>query len=413
MKTKKMSSFWVLFAIFWILLIYPVQGGEDDSLAQMMSRIESQSGLKGKKALYFQKLTPLLFDYLQIISTRETLDSLYQAQSLQELGLLIEQQMGNNIIDFGEKMFAYFEKEASKDTKVNTKEWSPFLSDHFIFYAHPGSRAEAEIDSIKESAESTYTSVAAVLGIEEEVERTAAVLHTDLIEENKKKSCPGKIVAYLHQKRRGKTEKKIGKHSMGNMSFGATILKSGENKGWGRLTAEINVLYFNAFSLTVLHHEIAHAVLFLGSFDLRPLNEKPLKGKSDLKKAFFAGYTAISPFLHEGIGDYALYYHGFYQHWPILPPPEELVKRIISTERYISLSTLIKEGVRFRSRHHKEYSLEAAVFLNYLHQNYEKVKLKQWFLTGKKDSHSTFKNIYGKTIQNTEKEWHAHLQGFR
>ena len=48
MKTKKMSSFWVLFAIFWILLIYPVQGGEDDSLAQMMNRIESQSGLKGK-----------------------------------------------------------------------------------------------------------------------------------------------------------------------------------------------------------------------------------------------------------------------------------------------------------------------------------------------------------------------------
>ena len=112
------------------MFISLIQGGEDDPVAQMMSRIEHQSGLDGQKALYFQKITPLLFDYLQTINTREAMESLYQAQSLQELGLLIEQQTGSNIIDFGEKMFGYFESKASKDSQVNAKEWIPFFTSH-------------------------------------------------------------------------------------------------------------------------------------------------------------------------------------------------------------------------------------------------------------------------------------------
>lgn len=408
-----MRNFILLFGIFYLFFTFQVQGGEkNDRLIQMMTQIEHKSGLKGKKALYFRKLTPLLFDYLQTISTKEAMNPLYQAQSLQELGVLIEQQIGKNVIDFGEKMFIYFEKEAAKDTKVNPQEWSPFFSEHFIFFTHPGSRAEAEIEFIKERAEETYASIAAALDIEEEVENTLKVLHAESREKDKEKSYAGKIVVYLHQIRQGEIMKKIGKQSLGNMSFGATILKSGENKGWGRLTAEINVLYFNTFSLTVLRHEIAHAVLFLGSFDPGPLKKNPLKGKSDLKKAFFAGYTAISPFLHEGIGDYALYYQGFYKYWPILPPPEELVKRIISTNRYIPLSKLIKEGARFRSRHHKEYSLEAAVFVHYLLQAHGKDKLKQWFLAGEKDPYGTFINMYGTTIQNMERKWHEYLQEY-
>lgn len=383
---------------------------QDERLAQMMARIKNQGELNEVQVRYFRKLTPLLFDYLRTIRSKEEMESLYQANSLLELGSLIEQRVGKNIIDFGEEMFAYFEQKAAQGSKVNIKEWSLYSSEHFLFYTHPGSRAEAEIDLIRESAEDTYISVVSALNIKNEVKNTSDVLHAGLKDKNENGSCIGKIGVYLHQIRRGETLKRLGKHSMGNMSFGATILRSGEDKGWGRLTATIHVLYFNAFSLPVLHHEIAHGLLFLGSFDPSGIKEKPLRSKSELKNAFFSGYKAISSFLHEGIGDYALYYQGFYQHWPVFSPPEELARRVLDTDRYIPLSKLIKEGVSFRSSHHKEYSLEAAVFIHYLIQNYGKDKLKQWFLAGEKHSHETFNRIYGTEIQDIEKEWHLFLK---
>lgn len=381
-------------------------------LEQMIARIEKKDKLYGEKATYFRRLTPLLFDYLNTTAKQEEIEPLYQAQSIKELSFSIKKQFGKNVIEFGEKMFVYFEERASKDESVNTEEWSIWPSEHFVFFTHPGSIAEAEIELIKKSAEETFSSLAASLDNEEEVAQSVKLLHTTSPKgnkENKTKLFPGRIAVYLYQMRKGDVTKIISKHSMGSMKFGATILESGDEKGWGKLTAQIDVLYFNTFSLVVFHHEIAHAVLFLGSFDPNPLIKKPLKGKSDLRKAFFAGYTPISPFLQEGIGDYVIYYHGFYEFWPMLPEPEKIVQGSLSSDRYIPLNKLIKENQRFRRRHHKEYSLEAASFIDYLIQTYGKARLKKWFLAGK-DGVRTFEKIYQIPIKDVEKNWHAHIK---
>lgn len=417
MKIKAVKEILILVIAAVLCLIFaatPVIGKENENpLELMMTRIEKQEELYGEKAVYFRRLTPLLFDYLNTTTKQEEIEPLYQAQSVKELSSLIKKQFGKNVIEFGEKMFAYFEESASKNKDVILEQWSRWTSEHFVFFTHPGSSAEAEIDLIKKSAEDTFSSLAASLDIREEAVRSVKLLHTTSPKGrkvNNTKLFPGKIAVYLHQMRKGDVLKTIGKHSMGSMKFGATILESGDEKGWGKLTAQIDVLYFNTFSLVVLHHEIAHAVLFLGSFSTDPLTKQPLKGKSDLKKAFFAGYTPISPFLHEGIGDYIIYYHGFYELWPMLPEPEKIVQGFLSSDRYIPLNKLIRGDRRFRRRYHKEYSLEAASFLDYLIQTYGKAKLKKWFLSGK-DSARTFKKIYQITIKEMEKKWQANIRG--
>jgi hypothetical protein len=404
-----------ILAMTMIALLTPGQNllaAQEKPLELMMARIEEKDSLKGQEALYFKKLTPLLFEYLQANFKETEIEPLYKAQTVIELGTLFEKQFGKNIIEFGEKMFAFFEEKASRDATTRSREWSEWTSEHFVFFADPGSRAEAESELIKSSAEETFASLASSLALEEELARSLKVLHTVSPEKNKKeltKSFPGKIAVYLHQAREAEAMKRISRRSQGATSFGATILDSGEEKGWGRLTAQINIFYFNAFSLAVLNHEVGHAVLFLGSFDPSSLTKNPLKGEADLKKAFFAGYTPLSPFLHEGLGDYVIYYHGFYHHWPLLPEPERIIQSFFASPIYISLKRLIKEDGAFRKEHHKEYSLEAASFINYLIKTYGKERLKKWFLSGK-DSAGNFEKIYERPIDEADKEWLAYIK---
>ncbi len=385
---------------------------QENSLELLMTRIEEKDSLKAKEALYFRKLTPLLFEYLQANFKQTEIEPLYNAQSVRELGSLFEKQFGKNIIEFGEKMFVFFEGEASKDKDVLNEEWSEWTSEHFVFFAHRGSRAETDVEIIKSSAEETLTSLASSLAMEEELELSLKVLHTASLEKNEKettKSFPGKIGVFLHQRRDGEVRKKISDRSQGTTSFGATILESEDEKGWGRLTAQINIFYFNAFSLAVLNHEVGHAVLFLCSFNPSALAKSPLKGESELKKAFFAGYTPISSFLHEGMGDYVIYYHGFYRHWPLLPESEKIIQSFLTSPSYIPLKRLVREDRAFRREHDKEYSLEAASFINFLIQTYGKERLKKWFLSGK-DSLSSFEKIYQQPMEEMEKEWLAYLR---
>jgi hypothetical protein len=399
-----------ILAMTMIALLTPGQNllaAQEKPLELMMARIEEKDSLKGQEALYFKKLTPLLFEYLQANFKEAEIEPLYKAQTVRELGTLFEKQFGKNIIEFGEKMFAFFEEKASKNKVIQNEEWSEWTSEHFVFFANPGSRAEADIELIKSSAEETLAFLAFSLAMEEELAHSLKVLHSVLPEKNKKeptKSFPGKIAVYLHQAREGEAVKSISRRSQGATSFGATITESGEEKGWGRLTAQINIFYFNAFSLAVLNHEVGHAVLFLESFDPSSLTKNPLKGESDLKKAFFAGYTPLSPFLHEGLGDYVIYYHGFYHHWPLLPQPEKVVQSFLNSSLYIPLKRLVKEDGAFRKEHHKEYSLEAASFLSYLIQTYGEARLKKWFLSGK-DSIVTFEKIFDVSIEEMEKNW--------
>lgn len=389
--------------LFFISYLPASSQTEQDKLGLMISRLERQSGLEEKKAVFFRKLTPLLFDYLRATLAQEKIEPLYNARSMEELGILVEEQFGKNIIEFGEKMFVFFEAEAVKDSDLNLDQLSSWDSEHFVFFTHPGSAAEQDIELIKSSAEQTYSSLISCLEIKDETEQSLKALHTAHPGEDKE-NREGRIAVYLHQVRKGKRAEKVGKNSFGSMSLGATILESGEEKGWGRLTAVIDILYFNAFSLVVLDHEIAHAVLFLGSFDPEPLLKKPLKGEADLRKAFFAGYKPISPFLHEGIGDYVIYYHTFYRNWPILPKIEKTIQSIQLAGAYIPLNKLVKEDRVFRMKHHKEYTLQAASFINYLIQTYGRAKLKEWFLNGK-DALQNFEKIYKLPLSESEKEW--------
>jgi hypothetical protein len=413
MKRRSFKNILLILSLFIFLLISfsSLRGEEENRLDQMIGRIIKQKKLEGEKAEYFKKLTPLFFDYLKTRAPEEKIEPLYGAQSTRELGQFIEMHLGKNVIEFGEGMFATFEEEAAKDEDIK-EEWSHLSSEHFIFLTHPGSAAEAEIEFIKKSAEGAFSAILSSLDIEKELKRCLEILYIEFPEKKvvgQPLPAHRKIVVYLHQVRNEESSKAIKKNSMGSMNFGATILEAGEEKGQGRLTAKIDVLYFNAFSLLVLHHEIAHAVLFLGSFNPEELMEKPLGGESDLRKAFFAGYRPIPPFLHEGIGDYIIYYHGFYNLWPLLPEPESLVQRFLAQPTYIPLEKLIKEDRAFSLQHHKEYSLEAASFLNYLIQTYGKLNLKKWFLTAEKNIALAFEKIYGISVKEMEKKWQEKL----
>gem|GEM_PF-986519 len=411
-KERKVAAFLAAGMIIFFTLGQELLLSQVKPLELMMARIEQKDNLKGQEVLYFRKLTPLLFEYLQANFEETEIDPLYNAQSVTELGSLFEKQFGKNIVEFGEKMFVFFEEKASRGAAPPSGECLQWTSEHFVFFANPGSRAETDIELIKSSAEETLASLASCLAVEEELARSLKVLHTASPKGDKKESrqsFPGKIAVYLHQTREGVAKKTIRDHSLGATSFGATILDSGEEKGWGKLTAQINILYFNAFSLAVLNHEVAHAVLFLGCFDPSQLTKNPLKSESDLKKAFFAGYTPLSPFLHEGMGDHVIYYHGFYHHWPLLPQPEKVVQNFVNSLSYIPLKKLVKEDRAFRREHHKEYSLEAASLINYLIQTYGKERLKKWFLFGK-DSLSGLQKIYEAPIEKVEKEWLTYIR---
>jgi hypothetical protein len=196
---------------------------------------------------------------------------------------------------------------------------------------------------------------------------------------------------------------------MGVMSFGATILSEGPDKGAGRLTARIDILYLNPLSLAVLHHEIAHSALFLGSFDPAPLAARPLRGEPDLRKAFFAGYKPIPPFLQEGIGDYIFYYRVLTPRWPLLIPPAEIMRSLLDSRDFISLNRLLKEGAAFRSRRRKAYSLEAAAVVDFLLRSHGPEKLKSWFNAPEKDGVRSFEKTYGYSVEELESRWKTSL----
>lgn len=412
------KSFWQLAGIGFCAVTLMVAGraggrlAAEDPVQAMIERVVSQDKLSGDRAVYFQKLTGLLFEYLRTTVKPEALEPLCGAGSTAELTRLLEKHLGQSVIDFGEKMFSFFERKAAGDKSVDLKTWKAAETAHFAFFVHPGSQADKDLDLIKRSAEEAFTAIVSCLGLETEAEKTFRLLKTDAPQGLSEPSAPsqaGRISVLLYPGR--PPEAKQLKGSMGNMSFGATIVKDpGQDQGAGRLTAQVNVLYLNAFSLPVLHHEIGHAVLFLGHFDSGPLASQLLRGESDLRKAFFAGYKPIPPFLHEGIGDYVVYFQSFYKNWPLLPPPDALALSIVQTKDFVPLQTLLQEGVIFRAQHHKAYSLEAASVIDYLIRAHGRDKLKAWFQAADSDSRKAFQKVYGFSIQELEERWKTALK---
>lgn len=353
-------------------------------------------------------LTALLIEYLEAEKDTSAVESLRLATSEAEQKRALWRAVETNLFNVGAKMFSFFEARAAAATGVDASRWTVFDSEHFVFAARPGGAASQDRDRIVRAAEETYASVAASLGLGREVERGRALLHNRLPEESdaKERRVPGKILVFLRQARSSDGAERIPRSSFGITSFGATIASEGESAGEGRLTASIHILYFNAFSLFVLHHEISHAVLLLGSFEPKALL-KPLDGKSALKKAFFDGYRSLPPFLHEGVGDYAVYYHGLYQHWGMLPDPERLVQELTKSGQYIPLAKLLKEGRRFRMENHKAYSLEAAVFLQFLLERHGRDRVKAWLLAGERNPSRSFRKVFERPLEEVEKDWHS------
>jgi hypothetical protein len=409
---KQLAGIWICAVI---IMVAGSAGGPTaaaDPVQAMIGRVISQDKLSGDRALYFQKLTGLLFEYLRTSVKPEALEPLYTAGSTAELSRLLEKHLRQSVLDFGEKMFSFFEEKAAGDKSVDLKTWKAAETAHFAFFAHPGSQADKDLDLIKRSAEEAFAAIVSCLGMEREEEKSFMVLKTEApqgLAGPTALSPAGRISVFLYSGL--PPEAKQLKGSMGNMSFGATIVKDpAKDQGAGRLTAKVNVLYLNAYSLTVLHHEIGHAALFLGHFDPGPLTSRPLRGESDLKKAFFAGYKSIPPFLHEGIGDYVVYFQSFYKNWPLLPPPEAMVLSLAQTKDFVPLQTLLQEGVKFRAQHHKAYSLEAASVMDYLLRTHGRDKLKAWLQTADSDSRKAFQKVYGFSIQELEERWKTALK---
>ncbi|MBN2198276.1 MAG: hypothetical protein JW747_00335 [Candidatus Aminicenantes bacterium] len=402
----------LLGALFLVVFPHSAAGAGPDHAAVLIERLIGADGLDDVEAAYLRKLTPPLFDYLRSLCSEAEMDPLYRAGSTAELRALLAKQVGPDVLDFGGGMFDYFEQRADKGKPGALDSWRAAVSDRFVFFYRPGSRAEEDAEFLAASSEEALSAILAGLDMRSEALENAEVLHVPRppgsAPENDIPSA-GKISVFLHPGR-ASAGKKFNK-TMGAMSFGATILSEGADKGAGRLTARIDVLYLNALSLAVLHHEIAHAALFLGSFDAAPLAAEPLQGKADLRKAFFDGYKPIPPFLQEGIGDYIFYYRVLTPRWPLLASPGEMMKDILGSKECIPLAKLIREGAAFRSRRRKAYSLEAATVVDYLIRSHGPAKLKAWLLSPEKDGVGSFEKTFGYSVAELESRWKASLLG--
>jgi len=401
-----------------VILVLPVLPAEvepppgENPLAALIERLIVREGADETGAAYLRNLTPPLFDFLRSRLPPEALAPLYEAGSMAELRSVLKEQVGPGVLDFGAAMFEYFENQPDSNKAVGFSSWKTAVSERFVFFFRPESRAEEDADFIAASCEEALSAILSTLDMEHEVARNQERLHFARPDQTigvQDVPSAGRIAVYLHPARSSGGDKL--KKSLGGMTFGATILQEGPEKGAGRLTARIDALYLNPLFLSVLHHEIAHAALFLGSFDATALSAKALQGESDLRKAFFAGYKAIPPFLQEGVGDCLFYYQVIYPRWPLLPSPREMTRELAGSKGLIPLVKLLKEGSAFRSQRRKAYSLQAATVIDYVFREYGPAKLKAWLLSPVKDGVKSFENIYGLAVEDFESRWKASLLG--
>lgn len=303
-----------------------------------------------------------------------------------DLRALLQKRSGGDLIDAGEKMFASFER-ATGSTPAG-QAWETRDTEHYRLFARPGSAASRDIELIGAEAERSRAGLVTAFGLDGTIKAREAVTN--------------RVAVYLYPARRDDTEKRVGRHSMGATSFGATI----DDSGRGRLKPSIHILYFNPFSLAVLEHEIAHAVIMMAAFDPAAI-DKPLAGETDLKKAFFSGYRPISAFVNEGFGDYGLYYAGFYAAWGLLGPPEELALSLQTQRKLPAISKLLRAR-RLDLRDHKAISLASATFLRYLLQTKGADAVRPWLLSA--STADAFEKILGVTIDEAERGWSAWLR---
>ena len=79
----------------------------------------------------------------------------------------------------------------------------------------------------------------------------------------------------------------------------------------------------------------------LAAFDAAAI-DVPLADEKSLNTAFFKGYRQMPAFVSEGIGDYGLYYAGFYPAWGALGSPEALASALLTAGKLTR--ALVKRG---------------------------------------------------------------------
>jgi len=341
-------------------------------------------------------LTGLLLDHLEATYPAAKLADLYASENASEFNRRLRLAAGKDLLDLGADLFAASEKKAPADAHAA---WTKIVAGPFRLYIRPGSPADRDRELIARDAVETAARVAEALDLGPSFDTVRALLADD---ENEKGTGPGLIPVYLHASRAGDGAEKIGKTTYGNATLGATIV---ERKG--RVTFRINILYFNALFLTVLEHEVAHAVALLATFDPKELLARDLAGEPDLRKAFMAGYRPMPALLQEGLGDWAFFYKGFHAAWGLLPAPEAVVADLRDQGKTLPLKDILSRGAAFRAQNTKAYSLEAATFLEFLFRTKGRDAVRKWLFAPGADAARTLGPQLGLSVADAEKQWLA------
>jgi hypothetical protein len=377
----------VVLAVVCFFSSLPAAGQTDVSArAAMLKRLAGPN-----PGPLFEAATPLLLDFVDSILPPDKRAALYEARDRGDLLLRIESACGRDLIDLGHEMFEYYESRAAKEFDPD---WLSFPAGPFLMHVHPGSPADRDRALIGREIEAVMGPALQALGLAASFPTALAALKPAAPE------APGLIPIYLHSSRTEAGASKISKNSTGSATLGATIVDKA-----GRLTFEAHILYFNALSLPVIEHEAAHAAVMLGTFDVAALTAKPLEGEADLRKAFFAGYRKIPTFLQEGLGDWAFYYRGFHRQWGLLPEPESLLVLLRREGRTLPLAELLAGDIRYAAKNRKAYSLEAAVFLQYLLITQGSDNVGRWLASNEVNGAKTFAAAFGRPLETVEQEF--------
>jgi len=335
-------------------------------------------------------LDSVLFEYLDATYGAEKVAPLRTAERPGAFSTRLRSLTGLDVLELGENVM----KQADRAAAERLPDSGPALEQvagAFVLKTSRNTAAARDIELIASTVGSAYERAAAALDIGSQAQASRQLLAGN-----------GRIEVILHSTRRGEAAKSLGP-GMGKMVLGATI--QGDRAA---LTARIEVLYLNAFSLAILEHEAAHAAVLLGTFDAAAFAASNAKDGAALKTAFLAAYRKDIPaFILEGIGDWAIYSGGLYRAWGVFAPVGQLVRELRQAGKTLPLAELVAGDVRFRATHHKVYSLQAAAFLGFLFDRYGAGRVRAWLFAGDRDGARSFATVFGKSLADAEAEWLA------
>jgi hypothetical protein len=312
---------------------------------------------------------------------------------------LLQKRAGKDLLDIGQSMFESFESAAS--LKVAASGWVVRDTEHYRIFVRPESAAANDLDIIAAEVERSRAGIAEAFALESALAAREAVISTASRPDAGRQEPSNRVAIFLYPNRAGDKDGHVGKNSMGSTQFGATI-----DEGKGRLRPSIHVLYYNLFSIAVIEHEIAHTAMMLAAFDPAAI-DRPLAGEKELRKAFFAGYHKLPNFLSEGVGDYGLYYAGFYNAWGLLALPESMAAALRRQRSLPPLERLLRSDAKMHARDHKAFSLAASTFLRYLLRTQKPEMVRDWLFAGA--SGDEFPKRFGMSVADAERAWVAWL----